>query len=89
MPVILWHLWRFIAPGLTAGERRAILPWIPMALVFFALGVGVAYVVLPYVSGSADATLDGNPIGITRAGLADPRVRLSWSFLGAPALGRR
>src|SRR5215211_1283932 len=50
MPVILWHLWRFIAPGLTAGERRAILPWIPMALVFFALGVGVAYVVLPYAA---------------------------------------
>jgi sec-independent protein translocase protein TatC len=50
MPVILWHLWRFIAPGLTAGEQRAILPWIPMALVFFALGVGVAYVVLPYAA---------------------------------------
>jgi sec-independent protein translocase protein TatC len=50
MPVILWHLWRFIAPGLTAGERRSILPWIPMALVFFALGVGVAYVVLPYAA---------------------------------------
>ena len=47
MPVILWHLWRFIAPGLTSTERRAILPWIPIALAFFALGVGVAYVVLP------------------------------------------
>jgi hypothetical protein len=46
-------------------------------------------VFLPYVWGNADATLDGNPIGITRAGLADPRVRLSWSFLGAPALTRR
>ena len=50
MPVILWHLWRFIAPGLTASEQRAILPWIPMALVFFALGVAVAYVVLPYAA---------------------------------------
>jgi sec-independent protein translocase protein TatC len=50
MPVILWHFWRFIAPGLTAGERRAILPWIPMALVFFAVGVGVAFVVLPYAA---------------------------------------
>jgi hypothetical protein len=48
-----------------------------------------ADVVLPYVWGSADATLDGNPIGITRAGLADPRVRLSWSFLGAPSLKGR
>jgi len=47
MPVILWHLWRFIAPGLTPTERRAILPWIPIALAFFVLGVAVAYVVLP------------------------------------------
>ena len=47
MPVILWHLWRFVAPGLTPTERRAILPWIPVALGFFGLGVAVAYVVLP------------------------------------------
>jgi sec-independent protein translocase protein TatC len=50
MPVILWHVWRFIAPGLTAGERRAVLPWIPMALAFFALGVGIAYVILPFAT---------------------------------------
>jgi len=48
MPVLLWHLWRFIAPGLTATERRAVLPWIPIALAFFAVGVTVAYVVLPF-----------------------------------------
>jgi sec-independent protein translocase protein TatC len=48
MPVLLYHLWRFIAPGLTPIERRSILPWIPAALAFFALGVGVAYVVLPF-----------------------------------------
>ncbi|HXG25290.1 MAG TPA: twin-arginine translocase subunit TatC [Candidatus Binatia bacterium] len=47
MPVILWHVWRFIAPGLTPSERRAVLPWIPMALMFFALGVVVAYLVMP------------------------------------------
>lgn len=47
MPVILWHIWRFIAPGLTPSERRAVLPWIPIALAFFALGVGVAYIVMP------------------------------------------
>lgn len=50
MPVLLWHLWRFIAPGLTPSERRAVLPWIPMALVFFALGVTVAAVVLPFAA---------------------------------------
>jgi len=50
MPVLLWHLWRFIAPGLTDAERRAILPWIPAALAFFVLGVGIAYFVLPFAA---------------------------------------
>ena len=50
MPVLLWHVWRFIAPGLTAAERRALLPWIPAALVFFALGVSVAYIVMPFAA---------------------------------------
>jgi sec-independent protein translocase protein TatC len=50
MPVLLWHLWRFVAPGLTLAERRAVLPWIPAALAFFALGVGIAYVILPYAT---------------------------------------
>ena len=50
MPIILWNLWRFIAPGLTPSERRSVLPWIPAALAFFALGVGVAYVVLPFAA---------------------------------------
>jgi sec-independent protein translocase protein TatC len=48
MPVILWQVWAFIAPGLTQDEKRAVRPWIPIALVFFALGVGVAYVVMPF-----------------------------------------
>jgi sec-independent protein translocase protein TatC len=50
MPVILWNVWRFVAPGLTASERRAILPWIPAALVFFLIGVSIAYAVLPFAA---------------------------------------
>jgi sec-independent protein translocase protein TatC len=48
MPILLYQLWAFIAPGLTANERKLIRPWIPMALLFFSLGVVIAYVVLPY-----------------------------------------
>ena len=51
MPVILYQLWAFIAPGLTPTEQKAIRPWIPLALVFFALGVGIAWFVLPYALG--------------------------------------
>ena len=50
MPVLLWHIWRFVAPGLTASERRAVLPWIPLALVFFAMGVGIAYLIMPFAA---------------------------------------
>ncbi|MEO6206672.1 MAG: twin-arginine translocase subunit TatC [Candidatus Limnocylindrales bacterium] len=48
MPVILYQLWAFISPGLTPAERKGIRPWIPLALLFFALGVAIAYVVLPF-----------------------------------------
>src|SRR5688500_3701933 len=41
MPVLLYQLWAFVSPGLTASERRTMRPWIPLALFFFALGVGI------------------------------------------------
>lgn len=48
MPVILFELWRFVSPGLTAQERRLARPWVPLAMVFFVAGVAVAYFVLPF-----------------------------------------
>jgi sec-independent protein translocase protein TatC len=51
MPVILYQAWAFISPGLTARERRAIRPWIPFSFVFFVLGVGLAWLVLPVAVG--------------------------------------
>lgn len=50
MPVILWQGWQFVSPGLTPTERRAARPWIPMVLVFFVFGVGIAWVVLPFAA---------------------------------------
>jgi len=50
MPVLLYQVWAFISPGLTPSERRAVRPWVPLALVFFALGVGIATFVLPYAT---------------------------------------
>jgi sec-independent protein translocase protein TatC len=49
-PVVLYQLWAFVSPGLTAQERRVARPWIPLALLFLILGVAVAYVVLPYTA---------------------------------------
>ncbi len=48
MPILLYQLWAFVAPGLTPSERKTVRPWIPLALLFFAIGVVIAYVVLPY-----------------------------------------
>jgi sec-independent protein translocase protein TatC len=48
MPVLLYQLWAFVAPGLTPSERRALRPWIPLALFFFILGVTIAWVILPF-----------------------------------------
>ena len=48
MPVILFQVWRFVSPGLTPDERRIARPWVPVALVFFLIGVSVAWVVLPF-----------------------------------------
>jgi sec-independent protein translocase protein TatC len=50
MPVILWQVWGFIAPGLTADERRIVRPWLPLAFAFFAIGTAIAYVVLPFAA---------------------------------------
>ncbi len=51
LPVILYQLWAFVAPGLLPEERRAPLPWIPMTVIFFLIGTAVAWVTLPYAVG--------------------------------------
>jgi sec-independent protein translocase protein TatC len=43
LPVIFWQLWRFINPGLKKNERKYIVPFVISAVVFFAIGVIVAY----------------------------------------------
>ncbi len=50
MPVLLYQGWAFISPGLTPAERRSARPWIPVALLFFALGTFIAWIVLPFAA---------------------------------------
>ena len=47
LPVILWQLWTFVAPGLRRVERRFALPFIASALVLFAGGACLAYFLMP------------------------------------------
>jgi sec-independent protein translocase protein TatC len=47
-PVILWHLWRFVTPGLKANERRFALPFVAAAALLFCLGGFVAITTFPH-----------------------------------------
>jgi sec-independent protein translocase protein TatC len=47
LPVILWQLWGFIAPGLQRSERRFAGPFLASALLLFAIGGTFAYLVMP------------------------------------------
>jgi sec-independent protein translocase protein TatC len=47
MPVILYEIWAFITPGLTRGERRLIWPLLGVAIVLFAAGVTLGYLLIP------------------------------------------
>jgi sec-independent protein translocase protein TatC len=68
MPVLLYQLWAFIAPGLTTSERRAVRPWIPVALLFFAMGVGIAFFVLPYAMAFLYSFATGTFVNVPAAG---------------------
>ena len=46
LPIILYQMVMFIAPGLTGRERRYLFLFLPAALVAFAAGVAFAYFVL-------------------------------------------
>jgi sec-independent protein translocase protein TatC len=46
MPVVLYQIWRFIAPGLYRRERRFAVPVLVSSIVLFYLGVAFAYLVV-------------------------------------------
>lgn len=48
LPVILWQLWRFIAPGLHAKEKRFAIPFVISATLLFGFGAAVAWFTLPF-----------------------------------------
>lgn len=44
-PILVYHVWSFLSPALTEGERRAIVPALYLGLVLFTAGVAMAYFV--------------------------------------------
>ncbi|MGZ0177404.1 MAG: twin-arginine translocase subunit TatC [Acidimicrobiales bacterium] len=47
MPVLLWQLWKFIAPGLYPQERKYGLAFVILSFLLFAFGASLAYWSLP------------------------------------------
>lgn len=45
LPVILWQLWRFVAPGLYSHEKKFAVPFVFFATFFFAAGAVFAHVI--------------------------------------------
>jgi sec-independent protein translocase protein TatC len=61
VPVILYQLWAFVAPGLYKHERKMILPLLVTSSFLFYLGVAFAYfVVFPLVFGFLTAAAPEN-----------------------------
>lgn len=66
MPYILFQVWKFIAPGLYPRERKATIPLVVFATIFFFVGASFAYYIvfplgfqffLNYAEGSVIASL--------------------------------
>jgi sec-independent protein translocase protein TatC len=45
-PYVLWQMWGFVAAGLYPHERRGVRVFFPISVVFFALGVLTAFLVI-------------------------------------------
>jgi sec-independent protein translocase protein TatC len=49
LPIILWQIWRFVAPGLYSNEKRFAIPFVFLSTVFFALGAAFShYIAFPW-----------------------------------------
>lgn len=47
MPVILYEIWAFVTPGLTRSERRLVWPLLIVAVLLFAAGLALGYLLIP------------------------------------------
>ena len=60
MAVFLYEIWAFVTPGLTRSERRLVWPMLGAAVVLFALGIVLGYLLIPLaVNFLLDFSLEG------------------------------
>ena len=50
VPVLLWHIWAYMAPGLHKNEKQFLIPIFVLSPILFVIGVAFAfYVLFPFV----------------------------------------
>lgn len=66
LPVVLYQLWAFVAPGLYAHEKRLVLPLVVSSTLLFYVGVAFCYFfvfgrVFAFIQGFAPASITASP----------------------------
>ncbi|MCR8643595.1 twin-arginine translocase subunit TatC [Paenibacillus sp. N1-5-1-14] len=60
MPVLMYHLWAFVSPGLRDVERGAALMYMPFAVVLYLLGLAFGYFVVFKMAFHFSTSIAGN-----------------------------
>jgi sec-independent protein translocase protein TatC len=66
LPVVLWQVWAFVAPGLYSHEKKLVLPLVVSSTVLFFLGVAFCYFfvfgqVFSFIQGFAPKSITAAP----------------------------
>ena len=66
LPVVLWQIWAFVAPGLYSHEKRLVLPLVVSSTFLFFLGVAFCYFfvfgqVFKFIQGFAPKSITAAP----------------------------
>jgi sec-independent protein translocase protein TatC len=66
LPVVLYQVWAFVAPGLYSHEKRLVLPLVVASTVLFAIGVAFCYFfvfgqVFKFIQGFAPKSITAAP----------------------------
>lgn len=61
LPVVMWQLWRFIAPGLYGKEKRYAIPFVTSSVALFGFGAFIALWTLPQALGFL-VSVSGNEV---------------------------
>jgi sec-independent protein translocase protein TatC len=66
LPVVLWQIWAFVAPGLYSHEKRLVMPLVVSSTVLFFIGVAFCYFfvfgqVFKFIQGFAPKSITAAP----------------------------